>query len=62
MIKTVDANYMNQAVFNKYARSFAERENIQDPDGVMRDYKDKILKLYMGVSAYFNHQYKKDAN
>lgn len=33
LIKAVDANYMQQAVFNKYAKTFAERENINtDPD------------------------------
>ena len=53
---------VSSEVFNKFAKTLAERENISDPDEVMKEYKDKILKLYMGVSAYFNHQYRKDAN
>ncbi len=54
LIKAADADYMNQTVFNKYARSFAQREGIQtNADVVLRDCKDKINDLYQHVADYF---------
>lgn len=38
---------MNQTVFNKYAKNFADREGIRtNADIVLRDYKDKVNELY----------------
>ena len=55
IIKAIDANYMNQTVFNKYAKTMAEREGIRtNTNEVMIECRKKIVNLYQNVSAYFN--------
>ena len=42
---------MNQTVFNKYAKNFAQREGIHtNADVVLRECKDKIHDLYSNVA------------
>lgn len=46
---------MNQTVFNKYAKTMAEREGIKtNTNEVMIECRKKIVNLYQNVSAYFN--------
>ena len=55
LIKAIDASYMNDMVFNKFARTFAEREGIRtDTADVLNSCREKTLKLYGAVADYFN--------
>lgn len=54
LIRACDANYMNQAVYNKFARTWAEREGVRtNADDVLKECRDKIQNLYYEVAAYF---------
>jgi hypothetical protein len=47
LIRAADANYMNQTVFNKFGKTWAQRENVNTDTGeVIRNYKKKMHVLY----------------
>lgn len=48
---------MNQAVFNKFAKTWAQREGVRtNADDVLRECRDKIHHLYLEVASYFGMQ------
>lgn len=54
LIKAADADYMNQAVYDKFAKTWAQREGVRtNADEVLRECRERIHRLYLEVAAYF---------
>lgn len=54
LIRAADANYMNQTVYDKFAKTWAQREGINtDTGAVVQDCRQKINELYRNVHKHF---------
>jgi hypothetical protein len=56
LIRAADADYMNKSVYNKFAKTWAQRENVNtDTASIVKQYKYKMQLLYQNAQMHFGY-------